>query len=66
MIFKMKIEIPIKNEKRPLNLSYGSVILKIILWAHLTITHAVLRGSTDFLKTTYSGTPYCVLLEYLI
>ena len=34
-----------------------AIILKIVLWAHFTITHAVLRGSTDFLKTTYSGTP---------
>ena len=49
------IEIPIKNKKWPLNLSYGSIILKI--WAHFIITHAVLRESTDFLKTTYSGTP---------
>ena len=34
------------------------IILKIVLWAHFTITHATLRGSTDFFKTTYSGTPY--------
>ena len=27
----------IKNKKLPLNLSYGSIILKIILWAHFTI-----------------------------
>ena len=33
-----------------------SIILKSVLWARFTITHAVLRGSTDFLKT---GTPYC-------
>ena len=35
MIFKIKncpIEIPIKNEKWPLDLSYGSIILKIVLW----------------------------------
>ena len=29
---------------------YGSIILKIILWAHFTITHAVLRGSADFFR----------------
>ena len=27
---------------------YGSIILKIILWAPFTITHAVLKRSTDF------------------
>ena len=31
--------------------------MKTVLWAHFTITHAVLRGSTEFLKTTYSGHP---------
>ena len=36
------IEIPIKNKKWPLNFSYGSIILKIVLWAHFTITHAML------------------------
>ena len=41
------IEIPIKNEKWPPTPSYGSIILKIVLWAHFTITHAVLRGSSD-------------------
>ena len=30
--------------------------------AHFTITHAVLRESTDFLKTTYSGTGYSLFL----
>ena len=58
VIYTVDIEIPIKNEKWPLNLSYGSIILKIVLWAHFTITHAVLSQSTDILKTTYSGTPY--------
>ena len=51
------IEVPIKNEKWPLNLSYGSIILQIGLGDYFTITHAVLRESTDFLKTTFSGTP---------
>ena len=43
MIFKIRpfpIEIPIK--KWPLNLGYGSIILKIVSWAHFTTTHAVL------------------------
>ena len=44
------------------NWGYGSIILKIVLWAHFTITHAVLRESTDFLKTTYSGTGYSLFL----
>ena len=26
------------------------MILKIVLWAHFTIKHAVLRGSTDFFE----------------
>ena len=39
------IEIPIKNEKRPPNLSSGSIILKIVLWAYFTITHAMLTLS---------------------
>ena len=51
------IEIPIKKENWPPDLSYGSIILKIVLWAHFTITHAVLSQSTNILKTTYSGTP---------
>ena len=42
----------------PLNLSYGSIILKIVLWAHFTITHAMLTEISEFLKTTYSGTGY--------
>ena len=41
------IEIPIKNEKWPLNLSYGSIILKIVLWAHFTNSQAVLKGLRD-------------------
>ena len=36
------------------------MILKIIFGAPYTITHAMLRGSTDFWKYTYSGTPYCI------
>ena len=52
------IEIPIKNEKWPPTPSYGSIILKIVLWAHFTITHAVLRGSTNFWETPYSGKDY--------
>ena len=51
-------EIPIKNKKCLQVWEYGFIILKIVLWAHFTITHAVLRESTNFLKTTYSGTPY--------
>ena len=51
MIFcHFPIEIPIKNEKWPLTPSYLSIILKIVLWAHFTNSHAVLRGLSDFLK----------------
>ena len=50
------IEIPIKNENWPLTPSYGSIILKIVLWAHFTNSHAVLRGSSDILKNPYFGT----------
>ena len=35
------IEISIKNKKCLQNWGYGSIIPKIILWAHYTITHAV-------------------------
>ena len=48
-------EIPIKNEKWPPTPSYGSIILKIVLWAHFTIPHAVLRGSSDFWKIRILG-----------
>ena len=44
------IENPIKNENWPLTPSYGSIILKIVLWAHFTNSHAVLRGSSDFFE----------------
>ena len=57
-------EIPIKNEKWPLTPSYRSIILKIVLWAHFTITHAVLRGSSDFLKNPYFGTGHCSITVY--
>ena len=50
---------PIKNENWPLTPSYGSIILKIVLWAHFSITHAVLIGSSDFLKNPYFRTGYC-------
>ena len=53
------IENPIKNENWPLTPSYGSIILKIVLWAHFTNSHAVLRGSSDILKNPYFGTGYC-------
>ena len=52
------IENPIKNENWPLTPSYGSIILKIVLWAHFTNSHAVLRGSSDILKNPYFGTGY--------
>ena len=35
------LEFPLKT-KCLQNLSYGSIIVKIVLWAHFTITHAVL------------------------
>ena len=35
------IELPIKNKKCLQNWEYGSIIRKIILWAHFTITHVV-------------------------
>ena len=41
------IEIPIKNEKWPPTPSYGSIILKIVLWAYFTSSHAVLKGLRD-------------------
>ena len=41
-------QFPIKNEKWPLGLSYGSIILKIVLWPYFTITHAVLTESRDW------------------
>ena len=34
-------EIPIKNKKCLQVWEYGFIILKIVLWAHFTITHAV-------------------------
>ena len=40
-------------------ITYGSIILKIVLWAHFSITHAVLIGSSDFLKNPYFRTGYC-------
>ena len=39
------IEIPIKNKKWPLGLSYGCII---VLWPYFTITHAVLTESRDW------------------
>ena len=39
------------------NVSYRSLILKIIFWAPYTITHAVFRGSTDFWKKPFLGHP---------
>ena len=64
MIFcHFPIEIPIKNEKWPLTPSYWSIILKIVLWASFTNSHAVLRGSSDFLKNPYFGTGYCTYLN---
>ena len=59
-----KNEIPIENKKCPHNNGYGSTILKIVLWAHFTITHAVLSQSTEILKKkkNYSGTPYWTLI----
>ena len=39
-----------KGEKWPLGLSYGSIILKIVLWASFTSSHVVLRGSRDWTK----------------
>ena len=41
-------QFPIKNEKWPLGLSYGSIILKIVLWPYFTLTHAVLTESRDW------------------
>ena len=41
-------QFPIKNEKWPLGLSYGSIILKIVWWPYFTITHAVLTESRDW------------------
>ena len=37
------IEIPIKNKKCLHNWGYGSIILKIVLWAHFTIRKAITR-----------------------
>ena len=59
------IENPIKNENWPLTPSYGSIILKIVLWAHFTNSHAVLRGSSDILKNPYFGTGYFTCLNVL-
>ena len=52
------IENPIKNENWPLTPSYGSIILKIVLWAHFTNSHVVLSQSSDILKNPYFGTGY--------
>merc|ERR1712001_555343 len=53
------LENPIKNENLPLTPSYGSIILKIVLWAHFTNSHVVLSQSSDILKNPYFGTGYC-------
>ena len=51
------IESPIKNEKWPLGLSYGSIILQIVLWPYFTITHVVLTQLSDWTKKTILGHP---------
>ena len=70
MIFKIgPIPIPIKNEKWPLGLSYGSIILKIVLWASFTSSHVVLRELSDWTKNPILGQAtsilvYCPTLLY--
>ena len=45
---------------------YGSIILKIILWAPYTITHAVSKWSTGFWREKiYSGTPWYISMTIL-
>ena len=50
------IEIPIKNEKWPLNFSYGSIILKIVLWAHYHNTCRVTRVNRFFENNLFWNT----------
>ena len=50
-------QFPIKNEKWPLGLSYGSIILQIVLWPYFTITHVVLTQLSDWTKKTILGHP---------
>ena len=68
------IENPIKNENWPLTPSYRSIILKIVLWAHFTNSHAVLRGSSNFfeksvfwdrLMWTSKGCPVLVPIRFI-
>ena len=59
------IEIPIKNEKWPPTPSYGSIILKIVLWAYFTSSHAVLKGLRDKTTKPNFGTGYFALPDFI-